>query len=79
MPETPVWQLVFVNARIFFVGRDNVPAEAKIDATRGINHALEVGWKGLDIAEIVPLDQIAHAHELVEHPMKPWRVVVAVT
>ena len=78
MPETPVWQLVFVNARIFFVGRDNVPAEAKIDATRGINLALEVGWKGLDIAEIVPLDQIARAHELVEHPTKPGRVIVAI-
>ena len=33
-PGTPVWQLVFVNARIFFVGSDDVPAEAKIDATR---------------------------------------------
>jgi NADPH:quinone reductase len=50
MPETPVWQLVFVNARLFFVGNDDVPAEAKIDATRDINKALETGWKGLDIA-----------------------------
>ena len=79
MPETPVWQLVFVNARLFFVGSDDVPAEAKIEATHDINKALEAGWKGLDIAEIVPLDQIAHAHELVEHPVKPGRVVVAIT
>ena len=78
MPETPVWQLVFVNARLFFVGSDDVPAEAKIDATRDINKALEAGWKGLDIAEIVPLDQLAHAHELVEHPAKPGRVVVSI-
>src|ERR1700741_386765 len=77
MPETPVWQLVFVNARLFFVGSDDVPAEAKIEASRGINAALEVGWQGLDIGEIVPLDQIARAHELVEHPMKPGRVIVA--
>jgi NADPH2:quinone reductase len=79
MPEIPVWQLVFVNARLFFVGSDDVPADAKFEATHDINKALEAGWMGLDIAEIVPLDQIAHAHELVEHPVKPGRVIVAIT
>jgi len=78
MPPTPIWQLVFVNARLFFIGSDDVPTEAKIEATRDITKALEAGWQGLDIAEIVPLDQIAHAHELVEHPAKPGRVVVAI-
>jgi NADPH2:quinone reductase len=77
-PEIPYWQLVFMNARIFFVGSDDVPADAKIEATRAINHALAAGWQGLDIAEIVPLDEIARAHELVEHPVKPGRVVVAI-
>jgi NADPH:quinone reductase len=67
-----------VNARIFFVGSDDVPAEAKTEATHDINQALEAGWRGLDIAEIVPLAQIARAHELVEHPVKPGRVIVAV-
>jgi len=79
MPEIPVWQLVFVNASLFFVGSDDVPAESKIEATRDINRALEAGWKGLDIGEIVPLDQIARAHELVEHPAKPGRVIVAIS
>ena len=79
LPETPVWQLVFVNARLFFVGSDDVPAEAKIEATHDINKALEAGWQGLDIAEVLPLDQIARAHELVEHPAKPGRVIVAIT
>ena len=79
MPEIPVWQLVFVNARLFFVGSDDVPVEAKIEATHDINKALEAGWKGLDIAGIVPLDQIARAHELVEHPVKPGRVIVLVS
>ena len=78
LPEIPVWQLVFVNARLFFVGSDDVPAEAKIEATGDINKALEAGWKGLDIAEIVPLDQMARAHELVEHPVKSGRVIVSV-
>jgi NADPH:quinone reductase len=78
LPETPVWQLVFVNARLFFVGSDDVPAEAKIEATHDINKALEAGWQGLDTAEVLPLDQIARAHELVEHPAKPGRVIVAI-
>jgi hypothetical protein len=39
--RTPVWQLVFVNARLFFVGSDDLPAEAKIEATRDINKSLE--------------------------------------
>ena len=76
--ETPVWQLVFVNARLFFVGSDDVSSEAKIEASRDINQALEAGWKGLDIAEVIPLDGVAHAHELVEHPSKPGRVVVSI-
>jgi len=77
-PEIPVWQLVFVNARLFFVGSDDLPPEAKIEAARALSQALEEGWQGLDIAEIVPLDQIARAHELVEHPSKPGRVIITV-
>lgn len=72
------WQLVFMNARLFVVGSDDVPADAKIEATRDINQALEAGWQGLDIAEIIPLDEIARAHELVERPSKPGRVIVAI-
>jgi NADPH2:quinone reductase len=77
-PEIPFWELVFVNAQIFFVGSDDVPADAKLEAARDLNQALEAGWQGLDIAEIVPLDQITRAHELVERPVKPGRVLVAI-
>jgi len=77
-PEIPFWQLVFINARIFFLGSDDFPADAKLEATRDINRALEAGWRGLDIAEIAPLDQIARAHELVERPVRPGRVIVAI-
>jgi NADPH:quinone reductase len=78
-PEIPFWQLVFINARIFFVGSDDVPAEAKIDAARAINQALEAGWQGLEVGEVVPLEQIARAQELVEHPTKTGRVILAIT
>ena len=76
--EIPVWQLVFVNARIFFIGSDDFPAEAKTDAARAINQALEGGWRGLDIAERFPLEEIARAHEFVEHPTKAGRAVVII-
>ena len=57
-PEIPFWELVFVNARIYFVGSDDVPTKAKTEPTRAINQALEAGWRGLEIGEVVPLDQI---------------------
>src|SRR5215470_707118 len=47
--EIPFWQLVFGNVRVFFVGSDDVPADAKIEATRAIHQALEKGWGGLAI------------------------------
>lgn len=76
--EIPFWQLVFGNARIFFVGSDDVPAGAKDEAARAINEALEAGWEGLEIAERFPLDEIATAHEAVERPTKRGRVVVTI-
>jgi NADPH:quinone reductase len=76
--EIPFWQLVFSNARIFFIGSDDLPTEAKIAATHSINRALEAGWQGLEIAQRFTLDEIALAHEFVEHPTKPGRVIIAI-
>lgn len=76
--EIPVWLLVFSNARLFFIGSDDVPTEAKLEATHAINQALEAGWQGFDIAERFSLDDIAQAHEFVEHPTKPGRVIVMI-
>lgn len=42
-PEIPFRLLVFSNARIFFVGSDDVPPEAKTEAARAINQAFEAG------------------------------------
>jgi NADPH2:quinone reductase len=77
-PEIPFWQLVFINARLYFVGSDDVPHEAKLEATRAINQALEAGWQGLEIAETFPLADIAQAHEFVEHPKKSGRVILTI-
>ena len=77
-PAIPFWQMVFKNIRLFFLGSDDFPPEAKAAAARDINAALEAGWSGFEIGERVPLAEIARAHELAEHPQRPGRVVVIV-
>src|SRR5262245_60831454 len=77
-PDIPFWPLVFNNVMIFFVGSDDVPIEAKLEATRAVNQSLEAGWQGLDIAARFPLEEIAQAHEFVEHPTKYGRVIVMI-
>jgi NADPH:quinone reductase len=75
-PKIPFWQLVFKNIRLFFLGSDDFPLEAKLAAARDLNAALEAGWSGFEIAERLPLAEIARAHELVEHPTRRGRIVV---
>jgi NADPH:quinone reductase len=75
-PKIPFWQMVFKNIRTFFLGSDDFPVEAKLAAARDLNGALEAGWPGFEIAEELPLSEIARAHELVEHPVKAGRVVL---
>jgi NADPH2:quinone reductase len=75
-PALPFWPLVFKNIRVFFLGSDDFPAEVKAAAARDLNAAFEAGWTGFDIAEGIPLADIARAHELVEQPVRRGRVVV---
>ena len=77
-PTIPFWLMVFKNIRVFFLGSDDFPAEAKVAATRDLNDALQAGWAGFEIGERIPLAEIARAHQLVEHPARRGRVVVTV-
>ena len=77
-PKVPVWLLMFKNIRLYFLGSDDFPQEAKLAATRDLNVALVAGWPGFEIGERIPLAEIARAHELVDHPVRPGRVVVTV-
>ena len=74
-PIIPFWQMVFKNIRVFFLGSDDFPKEAKVQAAQDLNAALEAGWSGFEIGARIPLANIARAHELVEHPERPGRVV----
>jgi NADPH2:quinone reductase len=77
-PKIPFWLLVFKNIRLFFLGSDDFPKEAKITAARDLNNALQAGWPGFEIGERIPLSEIARAHELAEHPVRRGRIVVMV-
>ncbi|MDI1243187.1 MAG: NADPH:quinone reductase [bacterium] len=74
----PVWLLVFVNGRLYFVGSDDVPVAAKEEAVSAVSEALRAGWKGPEVAKTYPLEQIAPAHESVERPSRPGRVIVTI-
>lgn len=77
-PVIPVWELAFINARLFFIGSDDVPKPAKAEAVSATNQLLEKGWQNFQIAASLSLDEIAKAHELVEHPPGPGRVVLSI-
>ena len=77
-PKIPFWLMVFKNIRVFLLGSDDFPTEAKVAATRDLNDALQAGWRGFEIGERIPLSEIARAHELAEHPMRRGRVIVTV-
>ena len=78
IPAIPFWPMVFKNVRVFFVGSDDVPAGAKVEAARALNGALAVGWEGFEIAEVIPLSDIATAHEHVGRHGQQGRIIVSV-
>ena len=75
-PSIPFWNLAFKNVRVFFLGSDDFPAEAKTMASRAMNEALEAGWPGFTIGKRFPLESIALAHEAVEQGEGTGRVVI---
>jgi len=77
-PRIPFWPLVFKNIRLFFLGSDDFPAEAKSVAASGLNEILEGGWPGFEIEARFPLESIAEAHEAVEERRALGRVVVTI-
>lgn len=78
-PSIPFWPLVFQNARVFFLGSDDFPIEAKLAAAREAEALLSSGWPGFTIDCTYPLAHAAEAHEQVERRRTIGRVVVHVT
>jgi len=78
-PEIPFWNLVFKNARLYFLGSDDFPGEAKRQAAHDLSELLAHGWGGYHIGRVLPLDAIATAHELVEQAGQNGRVILNLT
>ena len=77
-PAIPFWPLVFKNIRLYFLGSDDFPVEAKMAAAREVTEILEGEWSGFDIESRFPLEAIAQAHEALESRRVSGRVVVSV-
>jgi len=72
----PFWPLVFKNVRVFFLGSDDFPIEAKRQAAQDLNAAIEQAWVGLPIGARFGLEDVAEAHAFIEERRGPGRVVV---
>jgi NADPH:quinone reductase len=77
-PPIPFRQLLFKNVRVYFLGSDDFPAEARAAAARDLNSALVSGWPGLEIGRRFPLSAIAEAHEYLEEKRGAGRVVLLI-
>lgn len=77
-PHIPFWNMGFKNLQVYFLGSDDFTASAKTAATRDLNSALEAGWSGFAIGERFQLKNIAHAHDLCDHPRHSGRVVITI-
>ncbi|MBV8429873.1 MAG: NADPH:quinone reductase, partial [Solirubrobacterales bacterium] len=73
-PELPFWPLLFANVTIRLLGSDDFPQDAKDAAARDLTDAAAQSALSIAIAEVVPLAQIAGAHELIESGRAPGRV-----
>ncbi|MDM0057761.1 NADPH:quinone reductase [Variovorax fucosicus] len=77
-PSIPFWPLVFQNVRIFFLGSDDFPIEAKLAAASEVEALFSSGWPGFTIDKVYPLEQTAQAHEHVENRRTTGRIVIRV-
>jgi NADPH:quinone reductase len=77
-PELPFWPLLFANVTIRLLGSDDFPQEAKDAAARDLTLAAAQSALSVAIAEVMPLAQIAAAHELIEAGTQTGRVLLSV-
>jgi NADPH2:quinone reductase len=77
-PEIPYWRLGFADTALRLLGSDDFPTAVKASAANELTRALLDGSLRSVIAERLPLDEIAHAHDLVEHGAG-GRVIIEIT
>ncbi|MCW2805043.1 MAG: NADPH:quinone reductase [Propionibacteriaceae bacterium] len=65
-PDFPFWPMLFNNITIRLLGSDDFPPEAKGQAAVDLTAAAQAGDLTIPIAEPLPLEQAAAAHERVD-------------
>ena len=75
-PRLPFWNLLFKNVTIRLVGSDDLPEEVNRKAAADITACLGAGMLRPRIAQRLPLDRIADAHEAVEDNRAGGRVIL---
>ena len=64
-PDFPFWPMLFDNLTIRLLGSDDFPAEAKLQAAKDLTAAARDGALSFAVADPLPLDHIAQAHDRV--------------
>ena len=78
-PKIPFLRMMYMDLSIRLVIVYAMPENAKSDAVRDITAALEKDQLSHRIAHILPLDSIAHGHELIESGNTRGCVVVNIS
>jgi NADPH:quinone reductase len=77
-PRIPFWPLLFNNVVIRLLGSDDFVAADKRRGAADLVTCLTEQRLTIDVAQRFSIDEIAAAHEAVERPTRPGRVVVMV-
>jgi NADPH:quinone reductase len=75
-PEIPFWRLLFANVTIRLLGSDDFSAQAKSQAAADLTAAASKGALRIPIGAVYPLNDIAAAHEHVDHGPRNGRILV---
>jgi NADPH2:quinone reductase len=77
-PELPFWPMLFANVTLRLLGSDDFSPQAKQQAGADLTTAAEAGALTIPIASPHPLNEIAAAHEHVDHGPRDGRVLVSI-
>lgn len=75
-PEIPFWPLLFANVTIRLLGSDDFSAQAKAQAAADLTAAASQGALRIPVGAVYSLNDIATAHEHVDHGPRNGRILV---
>jgi NADPH2:quinone reductase len=75
-PSIPFWPLLFANVTIRLLGSDDFSAQAKAQAAADLTAAASQGALRIPIGAVYPLNDIAAAHQHVDHGPRNGRILV---